>query len=149
MIEGVVVTPKKQIKDERGMVAHMLRRDQAIFSQFGEIYFSYVYPRQVKGWHQHTKMTLNYAVVSGKIRLVLYDARDNSKTKGELVEIVTGVEENYSLITIPPMIWNGFVGLGKETSIVANCASEPHDPDEIIRIDPWKNSLVEYDWLSK
>ncbi|MFH2019403.1 MAG: dTDP-4-dehydrorhamnose 3,5-epimerase, partial [bacterium] len=60
MIEGVVITPKKQIKDERGMVAHMLRRDESIFSQFGEIYFSYVYPNKVKGWHQHTKMTLNY-----------------------------------------------------------------------------------------
>lgn len=147
MINGVVITPREQIKDERGMVSHMLRNDEPIFSRFGEIYFSYVNPRVVKGWHQHTEMTLNYAVVSGKIRLALYDDRDDSKTKGELMEIVSGVDENYVLITIPPLVWNGFVGLGDQVSTVANCATIPYDPDEIKRIDPWKNNLITYDWL--
>ena len=43
------------------------------------------------------------------------------------------------------MIWNGWKGIGNETSIVANCASIPHDPSEIDRkpaIDP----NIPYDW---
>ena len=55
--------------------------------------------------------------------------------------------ENYCLVTVPPMIWNGFKGLGSETSIVANCATIPHDPDEIVRRDPM-DSTIPYDWTA-
>jgi dTDP-4-dehydrorhamnose 3,5-epimerase len=119
--------------DERGSVMHMLRNDNSHFEQFGEIYFSTVNPGKVKGWHLHKKMTLNYAVVAGKIRLVLYDERTDSPTRG-LVEEFELSENNYCLLTIPPGIWNGFQGLGKIPSIIANCASHPHDPDEIVRL---------------
>ena len=45
MIEGVILTPLKQISDERGKVMHMLRwKDSPVFSKFGEIYFSCTYP---------------------------------------------------------------------------------------------------------
>lgn len=145
MIKGVSIKPLKIIPDNRGMIMHMLRNDDPGFKKFGEIYFSCVYPGIVKGWHLHTKMTLNYAVVFGKIKLVLYDERKNSSTYGQLTEILTG-EKKYELITIPPGVWNGFKGLGKKMSIVANCATLPHDPKEIKRIDPINNDLVEYSW---
>ena len=86
MIDGVIVTPLKQFFDERGKVMHMLRNDAKSFTKFGEIYFSTVHPNKVKGWHLHGKMTLNYAVVVGEIKLVLYDARQESKTKGQVQE---------------------------------------------------------------
>ena len=86
MIEGIKITPLKQIEDERGKVMHMLRNDSKHFTKFGEIYFSTVHPNKVKGWHLHSKMTLNYAVVLGEIKLVLYDTRPNSKTKGQIQE---------------------------------------------------------------
>ena len=146
MIEGVKITPKQQIKDDRGMVAHMLRCDDKEHLQFGEIYFSYVKPKIVKGWHLHKEMTLNYVVVHGNIRLVLFDDRKKSKTRGETMEIELDAVNSYSLVTVPPKIWNGFIGLGDSMSIVANCATIPHDPLEIIRIDPENNELIEYNW---
>ena len=84
MIQGVSIHPLKQIPDERGKVMHMLRRDDPWFEKFGEIYFSVVYPGVIKGWHLHKVMVLNYAVVSGAIKLVLYDDRDGSPSKGEV-----------------------------------------------------------------
>jgi dTDP-4-dehydrorhamnose 3,5-epimerase len=144
VIEGVEIHPLRRIPDERGSVMHMLRRDDPWFKQFGEIYFSTIYPGVIKAWHLHTKMTLNYAVVSGMIKLVLYDERDASRTRGELMEIFTG-EQNYSLVTIPPEVWNGFKGVGTVPAIVANCATEPHDPGEIVRIDPTSDRIA-YDW---
>ena len=81
MIDGVAIRPLRRIPDERGAVFHMLRRDDAWFTQFGEMYFSLVYPGAVKGWHLHKRMTLNYAVPSGRIKLVLYDDRDDSPTR--------------------------------------------------------------------
>ena len=55
---------------------------------------------------------------------------------------------NYQLVKIPPGIWNGFKGMGTELAIVANCATIPHDPDEIDRVDPLKNDIP-YDWAVK
>lgn len=144
MIEGVKIIPLKQIPDERGKVMHMLRADDSHFEKFGEIYFSVVYPGVIKGWHLHTKMVLNYAVVMGMIKLVLYDLREGSSTKGELMELFVG-EDNYCLVHVPVGVLNGFKGIGTKPAIVANCATIPHDPNEIVRMDPFDKSIP-YDW---
>ena len=144
MIRGVEIFPLKKIPDDRGMIMHMLRADDPHFEKFGEIYFSMVFPGIVKGWHLHTRMTLNYAGVTGKIKLVLYDDRKDSSTRGKLQEILMG-PDNYCLVKIPPGIWNGFQGMGTENSIVANCSTHPHDPQEIQRVDPYQNSIP-YQW---
>jgi dTDP-4-dehydrorhamnose 3,5-epimerase len=143
-IEGVLIKPLPQILDERGKIMHMIRCDSEDFEKFGEIYFSCVYPNVIKGWHIHSEMTLNYAVVQGNIKLVLYDERENSPTKGVLQEIFIG-QDNYCLVKVPPMVWNGFKGIGTELSIVANCSSIPHHPDEIKRLDPITNHIP-YNW---
>ena len=147
MIDGVIVTPLKQIMDERGKVMHMLRNDASHFSSFGEIYFSTVHPGAIKGWHLHTQMILNYSVPQGAIKFVLYDDRPESKTHGEIQEIFLGTD-NYCLVTVPPFVWNGFKGIGTETALVANCASIPHDPLEIMRKDPFDSSIP-YEWAIK
>lgn len=147
MIDGVKVTPLRQILDERGKIMHMLRSDAEGFQGFGEIYFSCVYPGAIKGWHIHKRMTLNYAVPHGHIKLVLYDDRKSSPTRGEIQEIFIG-PDNYCLVTIPPLVWNGFKGIGTEMAIVANCASITHDPDEIERLNPFDQSIP-YEWEIK
>ena len=144
MIDGVKIIPLKQIADERGKVLHMMRDDSDGFVGFGEIYFSSVYPGAIKGWHIHKRMTLNYAVPHGNIKFVLYDDRPDSLTKGEVQEFFLG-PDNYCRVSVPPMIWNGFKGIGSEAAIVANCASISHDPDEIDRRDPLDPSIP-YDW---
>ena len=144
MIKGVLVKTLSQIADERGKIMHMIRADEPHFEKFGEIYFSVVYPGVVKGWHIHKEMTLNYAVISGMVKLVLYDPRDNSPTKGEIQELFIG-EDNYVLVKIPHGIYNGFKGMGTKPAIVANCATLPHRPDEIERLDPF-TSDIPYDW---
>jgi dTDP-4-dehydrorhamnose 3,5-epimerase len=144
-IEGLRVTPLRRIPDERGAVMHMLRADSDGFERFGEIYFSMVYPGAIKAWHLHKAMTLNYAVPVGMVKLVCYDDRDGSPTRRNLVELHLG-ELNYSLVTIPPGIWNGFKGVGTEPALVANCATLSHDPDEIVRLDPFTEDIP-YDWV--
>lgn len=144
MIDGVVITSLRRIPDERGQIFHMLRCDAPHFDRFGEIYFSQVYPGIVKGWHIHSEMTLNYAVLVGSIKMALYDEREGSPTHGEVMELFLG-ESNYSLLTVPPGVWNGFKGIGVEPALVANCATHPHDPEEISRLDPFTNHIP-YDW---
>ena len=79
MINGVQINPLRQIPDERGKVMHMMKAEDAVFSSFGEIYFSRVYPGAVKAWHLHDRMTINYAVPHGKIKLVLCSLKSNTQ----------------------------------------------------------------------
>ena len=123
---------------------HMMRATDPHFSQFGEIYFSTVFPGVVKGWHRHREMTLNYACPFGRIKLVLYDDRDGSPTRNEVAELFLG-PDNYSLVIIPPEIWSGFKGMSDPHAIVANCCTHPHDPNRSSRLDPFNNHIP-YDW---
>jgi dTDP-4-dehydrorhamnose 3,5-epimerase len=147
MIQGVQVIPLRRIPDERGTVLHMLKATDPHFQQFGEIYFSTIYRGVVKGWHKHRDMTLNYACVFGRIKLVLYDDRPTSPTAGEVMEIFLG-QDDYSLAIVPPEVWNGFKGLSEPCAIVANCCTQPHDPARSTRLDPGTNQIP-YDWRTR
>ena len=144
MIQGVNVVPLRRIPDERGTILHMLKRTDPHFRRFGEIYFSTVYRGVVKGWHRHRVMTLNYACVFGRIKLVLFDDRPKSRTRGEIQEVFLGPDD-YSLVQIPPGVWNGFKGLSDPCAIVANCCTHPHDPRRSERLDPFLNKIP-YTW---
>lgn len=143
-IEGVVITELKIIRDERGQVMHMMRNDSDVFKSFGEIYFSTIFENKIKAWHLHKEATLNYACISGEVKLVLYDDREKSKSKGEYEDIILSPKK-YFLITIPPNIWNGFKGLAKGESIIANCLNLPHNEKEMVREDPL-NQRFKYNW---
>ncbi len=132
MIADIEITKLKQIMDERGKIMHMMRVDNPIFKKFGEIYFSTVKPEFIKAWHLHKEATLNYACIKGKVKLVLFDDRKESKTLGEYQELILSPED-YFMVTIPPLVWNGFKGIDQEESIIANCMSIPHDEKEMAR----------------
>jgi dTDP-4-dehydrorhamnose 3,5-epimerase len=147
MIDGVRVVPLRRIVDERGEIMHMLKRTDEHFIAFGEIYFSCAWPGTIKAWHIHKTMTVNNAVVSGMAKLVMYDLREQSPTRGELQEVFLG-ERNYVLVQIPPGIANGYKAYGEKLVIMANCATEPHDPDEMLRLPP-TDASIPYDWALK
>lgn len=143
-IDGLLRVPLRRIPDERGTIMHMLRADDPHFLQFGEIYFTTVYESVVKGWHKHREMTLNYACVSGRVKLVVYDDRPESPTRGTLDEIFLGPDD-HSLVVIPPELWTGFKGMSAPFAIVANCCTHTHDPSRTTRLDPFDSSIP-YDW---
>jgi dTDP-4-dehydrorhamnose 3,5-epimerase len=143
-IAGVEVVPLRVIADERGAVLHMLKATDPHFARFGEIYFSSVYPGVVKAWKNHTQLTANYACVHGRVKLVLWDDRSGSETRGTLMELFLGPDD-YKLVVIPPGIWHGFQGRGEPLSILANCASLPSDPCELERLEP-RSEQIPYDW---
>ena len=144
MLDGVKIISLKQIVDERGKIMHMMKSTDEHFKEFGEIYFSCSWPGSIKAWHIHQSMTINNAVISGNAKLVMYDLRENSPTFGDLQEVFLG-ESNYVLVQMPPGIANGYKAYGDKMVILANCATEPHDPNEIIRLDPFTDKIP-YSW---
>ena len=98
----------------------------------------------IKAWHLHKKAVLNYACIKGEVKLVLFDDRKNSNSFGVYAEYIL-TPKDYFLITIPPFIWNGFIGLDKNESIVANCINLPLDENEMVR-RKHDDKYFKYDW---
>ncbi len=146
MIEGVQILPLKIIRDERGQVMHMMRCDDIVFKNFGEIYFSVTNPGIVKAWKKHLKMSQHFAVPRGEIKLMIFDDRKDSKTKGQVQEIEFG-ESNYQLVCVPPQVWYGFCAKSSVPAMMANCSDIPHDPKEteVCSID---DARIPYVWKS-
>ncbi|MEM4703775.1 MAG: dTDP-4-dehydrorhamnose 3,5-epimerase family protein [Candidatus Bathyarchaeia archaeon] len=146
MIEGVVVKQLKVIPDERGWLMEVMRADWEHFKKFGQAYVTAGYPQVVKAWHMHKKQTDNMACVKGMMKLVLYDGRENSKTKGEINEFVIG-EKNPLLVQIPHGVWHGFKTISEEYALLLNIPDKMYNygkPDEH-RLPP-NTDKIPYDW---
>ena len=144
-IEGVKVIPLRRVADERGTIFHMMKRTDPHFQEFGEIYFSSIFAGIIKGWHKHADMTLNYACMHGRVKCAIYDDREGSPTKGNLMEVFLG-PDSYSLLVVPPLVWNGFKGI--TDAIVANCCTHAHDAKRSSRLDP-NDADIGYDWAAR
>jgi len=149
MIEGVKVKKLKVIPDERGRLMEMLRCDDDLFTKFGQVYLSTTYPGVVKGWHYHKLQADNIVCVKGMLKLVLYDGRENSATKGEVSEFFLG-EHNPLLVQVPKGVYHGWKCISESEAFVINCPTEPYNysqPDEY-RLDP-HSSDIPYQWERK
>lgn len=129
-IEGVMITPLRQIETPKGAVWHAMKNSDIGFYGFGEAYFSFVNKDEIKGWKKHLKMTLNIVVPAGAIRFRLIDDRGESATMGARAEFVISTS-NYQRLTVPPGVWMCFEGLD-ERNMLLNLASIKHDPDEAV-----------------
>jgi dTDP-4-dehydrorhamnose 3,5-epimerase len=149
MIDGVKVKNLKVIPDERGRLMEMLRSDDEFFENFGQVYMTTAYPGVVKAWHYHRKQNDHMAVVRGMAKVVLYDDRDDSPTKGEVNEFFMG-EHNPILIRIPHGVYHGFKCISENECLLINTPSEKYNyenPDEH-RIPP-DSPEIPYDWTRK
>lgn len=150
-IEGALFQPLRVIPTPGGPVLHMLRAGSPLLPDFsggfGEIYFSEVFPGAVKAWKRHTRQIQLFAVPVGLLRIVLYDDRPASSTRGALVARRLGRPDDYGLLRIPPLVWYGFTAEGDAPALICNCADLPHDPAEGERLAP-DAAAIPYAWPS-
>ena len=149
MISGVRTKPLKVIPDERGRLMETLRADDDLFIKFGQAYITTAYPGVVKGWHFHKIQVDNFIGVKGMFKVVLYDGREGSPTRGEINEFFLGVH-NPMLLQIPRLVLHGFKAIGTEEAIMLNLPTEPyhHDAPDEFRRDP-HDPGVPYQWALK
>jgi len=149
MIDGVTLKKLQPIPDERGRLMEILRSDDDLFEKFGQVYMTTAYPGVAKAWHYHKKQTDNMACISGMMKLVLCDSRDDSPTKGEIMELFFGIH-NPLLVQIPPLVYHGFKAISETEALVINVPNEVYmydQPDEF-RVDP-HGGEIPYDWNRK
>jgi dTDP-4-dehydrorhamnose 3,5-epimerase len=146
-IAGVNITLLSQIFDERGGVLHMMRSDAPEFVGFGECYFSEIFPGAIKAWKLHLKQTQNLAVPIGRIRLVIFDNRCSSSTRGTILSIELGRPDAYFRVQIPPGLLYGFCTIGPTSALIVNCTDLPHEKGES-ELRGLNDPEIPYTWLS-
>lgn len=149
LINGVTTKPLKIHADERGRLMEMLRSDDEIFEKFGQVYLTTAYPGVVKAWHYHMHQTDHFTCVSGMMKVVLYDAREGSSTRGVINEFFIG-DFNPTLVKIPAGVYHGFKCISDREAIIINVPTTTYNyekPDEF-RISA-HSSEIPYDWSRK
>jgi dTDP-4-dehydrorhamnose 3,5-epimerase len=149
LIHGVTVKNLRLISDERGNLMEILRSDDKEFSKFGQVYVTTAYPGVVKAWHCHKLQDDNMTALKGMVKIVLYDGREDSPTKGITNEFFIG-DHNHILLHIPRFVWHGFKCISDNEAMIVNVVTECYNydkPDEY-RKSP-HGSDIPYDWSRK
>jgi dTDP-4-dehydrorhamnose 3,5-epimerase len=149
LIDGFGLRRGRVMPDERGRLGEIMRADDPWFEKFGQVYFTTTYPGVVKAWHYHRKQTDHFYVVQGTVKIGLYDARDDSPTRGTVHEFYLG-EHCPGLARIPAGVQHGWMCVSPSEAIIVNLVSEPYnyaDPDEF-RTPPHDNDIP-YDWARR
>ncbi|UCG31373.1 MAG: dTDP-4-dehydrorhamnose 3,5-epimerase family protein [candidate division WOR-3 bacterium] len=149
LIHGVSIKNLKLIPDERGRLMEIFRADDKEFAKFGQVYVTTAYPGVVKAWHSHKIQDDNMTVLHGMAKIVLYDDRDDSPTRGIINEFFVG-EHNHILLHIPKHVWHGFKCVSDCEAMIINTVTECYDysnPDEYRK--PAHGSDIPYDWSRK
>jgi dTDP-4-dehydrorhamnose 3,5-epimerase len=67
MIKDSFYKQLKFVADERGRLMEILRNDDEIYTQFGQVYLTTTYPHVVKAWHYHKLQDDNICCVKGML----------------------------------------------------------------------------------
>ena len=145
MIDGVKILERYAFGDERGEVMHIMKRSDENFQKFGDVYCSTVRKEVVKGWNYHKEATINFTVIRGLIKLVLFDTREKSSTKNEKCIFSLGID-NYSSISVPPKIWYAFKGQSQKKAYIINFMNLPYNPNELLKMDAHEKEIINHKW---
>lgn len=149
MIYAVETKQLRPHADDRGYLMEMLRADDPIFEGFGQSYVALNYPGVIRAWHYHKLQVDMWVCVKGMIKVGLYDAREDSPTKGEAQAIYLG-EHNPMLLKIPIGVYHGYKTVGTEPSLLINFPTRAYnrdDPDEYRA--PYDSPEIPFDWEVK
>jgi dTDP-4-dehydrorhamnose 3,5-epimerase len=145
MIQDVRVHAQVTQQDERGTLTELY----SPFWGFDDIplvfmYAVTVHPGKVKGWAVHTEKVDRYFFYQGSLRLVLYDDRVDSPTRGMVNDLYFS-ETNRSLVLVPPGIYHAVQNVGTTDGLMLNMPSHPYrheNPDK--HTLPLDNDLIPF-----
>jgi dTDP-4-dehydrorhamnose 3,5-epimerase len=145
--DGVVVKDLVTHTDERGSVCVLydpregLHPDPLVYT-----YCFTIRPDHVKGWNCHDEHDDRYTLLLGHMKVVLYDAREDSPTRGLVASVVLS-EHRRRLITIPTGIWHADWNVGTTDVVAINHPTTPYDyerPDK--KRLPIDTDLIPYEF---
>jgi dTDP-4-dehydrorhamnose 3,5-epimerase len=145
-IDGVRVRQLNAHADERGSLTEVLRSDWPEFSRFGQAIVTSNMPGVIRGWHSHDRQTDVIVVLSGRLRIGLFDARQGSTSFGQVEEHLADGSAPFALF-VPPGVFHGYKTIGDSPALILNLPDQLYDttaPDEV-RWPP-ETDRIPFDW---
>jgi len=133
MIQGIQIKNLKKHTDSRGYLMEILRNDDEIFSQFGQIYVAENKTGwRDKEWHYHKFQDDFMTCIQGAIELCLFDARKKSKTFNQKQKMKI-TDKNPRIVKVPSGVYHIYHTTSKKPSLVINIPNKVYNiksPDE-------------------
>lgn len=125
------IDPVPKHGDERGFLIEFLREDEGFMNFKGQVYASTIAPDTIRGNHFHEHKTEIFAVMKGKMRVLL-----QHKSGGEISEhILDSSGKDIQRIVIEPNIAHTFINIGGEEAVLLAWGDQVHDhsgPDQYV-----------------
>jgi dTDP-4-dehydrorhamnose 3,5-epimerase len=143
LIAGVRVQPVQHVPTGYGYLTELYRADWKV-DDFGvdQVFQGVLDPGRITAWHAHGDTTDRLFVSLGLLKIVLYDAREDSPTHRVVNQFRVGTVRP-ALLVVPPGVWHGVENVHSSTSILVNIVDHayryerpdhyrlPHDTEKI------------------
>ena len=133
LIDGVSVHEVLNVPKQSGYLTEVFRAEwmRGVHATVDQIFQVVLEPGAISAWHAHERTLDRLFVNRGMVRVVLYDARDDSPTHGLINEFRFGTVRP-ALVVIPARVWHGIQNLAATESSVLNIVDRAYayeDPD--------------------
>jgi dTDP-4-dehydrorhamnose 3,5-epimerase len=120
-INGVLVRALRFYKDARGWLVELFRQDEVAQECWPVmVYASQTLPGVTRGPHEHEDQTDGFAFIGpSDFRLVLWDPRADSATRGRRMALVVGAS-NPVAVWVPPGVVHAYQNVGDVPGLVFN-----------------------------
>jgi dTDP-4-dehydrorhamnose 3,5-epimerase len=131
-IEGVQVIEVRNVLQDSRSLTEIYRADWfSTPAEVNQVFQIALAGGGITAWHMHTQTTDRLFVSTGHVKIVLFDARPESPTRGLANEFRFG-ERRPGLVVVPPGVWHGLRNLDATPSVVVNVVDRGYeyaDPD--------------------
>ncbi|MEA2492042.1 MAG: dTDP-4-dehydrorhamnose 3,5-epimerase [Acidobacteriota bacterium] len=148
-IDGVVAREVLHVPRDHGVITEMYRPEwDPTGLPVVHIYQSRLFPGAIGAWSCHLKAIDRLFVNQGLLKLVLYDAREESPTHGALMELYVG-DPRPTFIVLPTGVWHGLQNVGSVEALLLNFPTRAYDYEDP---DHWRlphdTDQIPYSWTT-
>ncbi|MEY2540651.1 MAG: dTDP-4-dehydrorhamnose 3,5-epimerase [Verrucomicrobiota bacterium] len=150
-IGGVNFRPTRPVPHEDGHVTEVARASWEILGgPVVQVHTTTTFPGRVRAWGLHQLSTDRLFVVTGLVKMVVFDGRNDSPSVGQLNEFTVS-EKNPGLLIIPPNLYHGWKNIGTTEAIIINMPDRMYNYEAPDALDlPWDSEaaarLIPYKW---
>jgi dTDP-4-dehydrorhamnose 3,5-epimerase len=146
-IDGVFVREVLHVPRDHGVITEVFRPQwDPTGLPIVHIYQSRLFPAAIGAWSCHAKTVDRLFVNQGHLKIVMYDGREDSPTRGRIMELHAG-DARPAFVVIPIGVWHGLQNLGGSDALVLNCPSRPYDYDDPDHYRlPFDSPEIPYSW---
>jgi dTDP-4-dehydrorhamnose 3,5-epimerase len=150
-LAGVKFRPTRPVPHDDGHVTEVARASWELLGEpVVQVHITTTFANRIRAWGLHPRGTDRLFVVSGLVKLVIFDGRKDSPTVGQLNEFVVS-EKNPGLLIVPPNLYHGWKNIGTSEAIIINMPDRMYDYQQPDALDlPWDSEaarrIIPYKW---